>query len=432
MDKDKPMDTDNLSLERIKGIIHTQNGTDSQMEQNGNSVLDDNYSKEIYKYTDRGPYFLIAEKSDIDHIDLGLSLKRLPNTNLINIVKISHNKVRIQAKNYHAANQLIAHKSLYNLNEYKIYLPKQYVVTEGLIRNIPVKYSLKEIRDNITTNYDIEEIERLNTWDFKEQKKKPTENIKISFRANNIPEQIHIAYCPVKVLIYVQRPLFCRTCLSYEHTAKHCKTKTPLCNNCSEIQHDKNILCETKCKFCTRTAQPDTYHRSSSLKCPAYQIQFEIRKIMATKKVCFWEAKQELLQQNPQLATKKPPPQTLLFSQLFNKGPNEAIANDIQSKRSQTIDNTPTCPPNSRDPNSQSEYNQHTKFILTLLSMIQASINNGTDGEHILQQVNKSLYRYSEKNSLLDNQQQTTCKTPLNNTFHFNNGPSTSKPGTCQ
>lgn len=58
--------------------------------------------------------------------------------------------------------------------------------------------------------------------------------------------------------------------------------------------------------------------------------------------------------------------------------------------------------------------------------MVQASIANGSSGDHVLQQIGNSLFRYSEKNSLFENS--ITSSTPhINNTFHFNNTPSPKK-----
>lgn len=88
-----------------------------------------------------------------------------------------------------------------------------------------------------------------------------------------------------------------KTCLPYEHVAKHCKSKQTLCFNCSELKHDDQTRCETKCKICTRADPTNSDHRTSSYNCPAYKIQHEIKKIMAIKKICFWEAKAELIQQ---------------------------------------------------------------------------------------------------------------------------------------
>lgn len=426
MEKDKKMEIEDISIEDINEIIHNPTmqvkmTNDTRDTPNKDAPL----VTEIYKHTDHGPFYLIAEKKGIDHIDLGLSLKRIPNINLLNIVKIATNKVRIQARTYLAANKLIANKETFNLSEYNLYLPKQYVVTEGVIRNIHVKFTEDEIRENITTNYMIENVERLTTWDAKEKKSKPTTSVKISFRANNIPEQIHIAFCPVRVYIYVQRPLFCKTCLSYEHVAKYCKSKQPLCFNCSELKHDESTQCDTKCKICTRADPSNNDHRTSSYNCPAYKIQHEIKKIMAIKKICFWEAKAELIQQNPQPA-KKPAPQNLLYSQIFQERPDDtASINNSQAQISSTPSNSSTKNQQQLKRNAANN-DEHSRFILTLYNMVQASVANGSSGDHVLQQVSNSLLRYSEKNSLFENSI-TSSQSPINKTFHFNNPPSSKK-----
>lgn len=231
------MDINDLTEGQINEMIYTPAAN-----KGNSSKINENYppSTEIHKYTDRGPFYLIAERNKIDHIDLELTLKRIPNIDLINIVKISQNKVRIQAKNYHAANKLIAHKSLYNINDYKIYLPKNYVITSGFIQNIPTKFTNDEIKNNITSNYEFDDVERLTKWDPIEHKSIPTESIKINFRANNVPDRIHIAYCPVKVHLCVQRPLFCKN--TYHQNAKFYNNYAATAQNQTTKNNLKNVI----------------------------------------------------------------------------------------------------------------------------------------------------------------------------------------------
>lgn len=418
---DNDSNTDKLTPQQVIDAIHNPKSLEMEVETDGAIHPDksNEIKTEIYKSTDRGPYYVIVEQTDIDPIDLGLLLKRIPNINLCNLVKIAKNKVRIQAQNFSAANKLIAHQSLVGLTNYKVYLPKHYVVTAGVVRNIPAKYSVVEIKRNITSNFEIDEVERLNKWDNDQQKPIPSESIKITFRSTCVPDQIYIAYCPVKVDLYVQRPLFCKTCLSYGHLIKFCRSNTPLCGNCTQPKHDDKISCKPKCKFCPEPLNSE--HRTSSVNCPTFKFQYAIKRIMALKKNTFWEAKDELLKLNPP-AVKQQQIQDLSFSEILKYNSNTTS----HTGSSQTSQSVP--PDKLNNAKQQTTTDNHTKFIMTLANMIQASMSNGSNSEHVLHQVSNSLYNYADKNNLFTSSTERPAEL-THTTFNFNDRPTSSNKG---
>lgn len=396
--------------------INNQDHEQLQQSANKSSNLQ-NDKAEIYKYTDKGPFYVILENTDIDTIDIGIKLNKAKNIQVLSITKIGKDKARVHTKSYDSANKIMTQRAMLGLLDYKAYLPYNYVFSSGIIKNIPIKYSTFEIQQNICSNIQVETVERLTKWDTATRTANPSTTIKLVFRSPDIPEKIDLAYCPTKVELYVQRPLFCRKCLSYGHLSKRCKSKNTRCVNCADV-HDKNIDCVTKCKFCTVAYPKANKHRSSSPICPTYQFQLAVKKIMTIKRLTFNEAKEELLKQNPP-ATKQMP-QQFLFSQIVsgqNPSPSTSTIIHIPNHSTQTTSSNPlkevaapsvstqTSTAQELDPKSSNLNNdtdRNLQLILKLVNILQSSSNNGSNDTVVLKVLEQTLYRFTDENKLFN------------------------------
>lgn len=380
-----------------------RNGNPASADQgNGNPL-----STEIYKFTDKGPYAVIIEKQDIDPIHLGLKIKRIPNNQVISITKLGKHKVRVNTGSYYAANKLLTQTHFIGIADHKTYLPINYVTTTGFVKEIPVQYSEQEIYENITSNIPVLKVERMTYWDRENGIAKPSTNVKVNFRATVIPDRIFIAYNPVKVHLFIQRPTLCRKCLSYGHPMKYCKSKKNLCNNCAQTMHESDIPCEAQCAFCIVNVPNDCSHRTSSKDCPTFLYQKEIKKLMTIKRFTFHEAKKEYSKLNPPVTNSKyqlPLPHALSFSQVVtNKQlPTEMLPikthkNVQRSSQTQTdVIVKPSLPARTTSP----DFNNHLNFILKLVSLYQSSTANGTNNDILLNEIGNALNDYTLKNSL--------------------------------
>lgn len=419
MDSDSDFQNDSTTPltyldKQVKSIIHDENilPTSSHTSDSTRQQQENNDSKqqqtEIYKYTDKGPFYVIVEKQELDPIQLGIKLKRIPNHQIISIQRLGNNKARVHLNSYSAANKLITQTNFIGIPEYKVYLPLSFVTTTGVIRNIPSYYSEIEILQNITSTIPILGIERLTSWDFENKIAKPSTSIKISFRSTNIPDKVYIAFNPVKVELFIQRPLFCRKCLTYGHPVKYCKSKIPRCGNCSEPEHDTQNMCQTKCAFCTKIPSLPNNHRTSSNTCPKYKQQYEIKKTMIVKRISFKEAEAEVLKLNPP-AVKPTDLQTFLYSHILsNPIPTSSktqplhlqpkkLRSDSETQTQTDLPNVSSQPQNSKE---NKENNNHLKFILSLINLFQSSYENGSNSELILNQISHSLNEYADANKL--------------------------------
>lgn len=408
MDTDNESDPTDMTHEQIKKIIYDINQTsnsnyDKKIDQTSNiesekSNLNTDEITEIYKHTDKGPFHVIIEKEDIDPIEIGFKLTALKSNQVISVTKINKNKARVQTKTYDSANKLISRKAMSGLLEYKVYLPPNYVFSAGIIRNIPVKYSTDEIHRNITSNVRVETVERLTMWDNTTKTANPSTTVKLVFRSQMIPEKVYLAYNPIKVDLYIQRPLFCRNCLSYGHARSKCASKTSLCVNCSEKKHENGIACKTACKFCKVSNPNASDHRSSASICPTYQFQLSIKKIMTTKRLTFREAKEELLRQNPPAAKQNYPPLQYLFSQVLSNQHEPNTNNKIATTTFAT--QTPAKLTKTETSNKNDEV--YLQLILKLVNILQSSSNNGSNDSVVLRVLQQTLYRYTEEKQLFN------------------------------
>lgn len=394
--------------------------TDKLAQQKENDHNLNQQHTEIYRYTDRGPFFVIVEKDDLDPIQLGIKLKRLMGNQILSITRLGEKKARVHTNSYSTANKLLMHGSLFGITDYKVHLPLSFVTSTGIVRKIPTHYQDKEILENITSDTPVLGVERITTWDVQNKMSKPSTSLKVFFRATTIPDRIFIAYNPVKVDLFIQRPLFCRRCLNYGHTVKHCNPKNiALCGNCAMPIHDAEIDCQMKCAICSKNPEKNNKHRTSSSDCPTYKYQYEIKKMMTIKRISFKEAELELRKLNPPVS--KPNLQQFLYSQVasssFQNNPTH-----ISQKSNLETQTTAEKPVNTETQMSNSseslENGKHLKFILSLINLFQSSVSNGTKEELLLKQIGDSLNEYT-----VDNKLYTDTDMGTDTTEHENDDP---------
>lgn len=181
------------------------------------------------------------------------------------------------------------------------YIPNQYVKAVGIVRGIPTDLSKEEIMEYMISPVGVEKVERMNYWNKDEQISKPGTSLKITFRSTQIPNEIKIFYVIKKVEWFVPKPIVCKICLKYGHTANVCKSKnTTLCNNCTAETHaidEPNCqkscehclkLCLIKCKYCPEN---ENRHRTADFNCPEMKKQTQIKENMIKNKMSYIEAK---------------------------------------------------------------------------------------------------------------------------------------------
>ena len=94
----------------------------------------------------------------------------------------------------------------------------------------------------------------------------------VTFEGTELPDTIRIpGERPTRVYKYYSRPMLCRSCLGYGHTAKYCKKNIVVCARCAIIGHTRdNCNKDPRCYKCGGSHQ--TGHKS----CPEQRYQQEI------------------------------------------------------------------------------------------------------------------------------------------------------------
>lgn len=333
------------------------------------SVSKDNTTskRELYKPSDKQPFYVNVhdKQGDIDPFDLGMKLKQFKIEKIDSIKKISINKVRVTLNDWKNANKMIKLNDFAAMEKYELFIPSSYVLTEGIVRNIPTYLSIDEIRQNIKSSAVVTDVYRLNYWNFTSKQSLPSTTVKITFRSSKVPDEVYIYYVATKVATFIPKPLFCQNCLSYGHFKKYCKVTYSLCKTCTGVTHDENISCEKKCKQCPL---PDNKsHQSYDKSCPEFKRQFKIKETMTVNKITFNEAKLKIQRENPTPAesnqTLKKSFVDILKKNTIQSGP---VASDINPGQS-TIKDTPV--PDPRD-----------VFITQITNIIRRIISNQADG----------------------------------------------------
>lgn len=251
---------------------------------------------EIFKHTDKGPYNIIIEKTNIQIYEVAIKINKLKLKNLIDITKISRNKVRVSFKDFSNANKLLRQSSLADFEEFKIYIPESFVTIYGIIRNIPIYIKEEEINKNLSSTIPIVGLERLNWWDRVNNMAKPSETIKIKFRSHTIPNDVMLYGVHNRVQLFIPRPTICFKCLNFGHIQKFCKNDLSLCKICTKPIHDDAINCEIKCNHCKD--KESVPHKTADKECPEFLFQVEIKKVMILKQLSFNEAKNSIIKKN--------------------------------------------------------------------------------------------------------------------------------------
>lgn len=100
-----------------------------------------------------------------------------------------------------------------------------------------------------------------------------------------------------RVYEYLPKPMVCKICIEYGHTAKYCKETSPTCRKCGIVGHsqDRCISETTICHHCRDE------HPTATRKCPIFRFEEEIIKIQYKDKTTRSQAKTKLLKDNPSL-----------------------------------------------------------------------------------------------------------------------------------
>lgn len=253
-----------------------------------------------YSEKDNGPFIVYIETSKKSNNTIGkfshLKLAReIFDLNLSDVKGVKNkglNRVAVEFVSFRAANQFLQNKKLKDKG-YEVFVPFNFVTCKAIVREVDMDLSEDDLKNYFTAPVEIISIKRMNRKTFKNDKPEyvPTGTCLFTFRGTIIPKEVYYCGMGMRVSIYVPPVTQCFSCLLYGHTKKNCKSK-PKCFNCAGNEHEeqdenglvKNFSCESKCHFCKGN------HRSNNKKCPEYERQLNIKKLMAFENLTYHDA----------------------------------------------------------------------------------------------------------------------------------------------
>lgn len=287
----------------LKGKAVAESKTQSKLQ----SVKSDKFN---YSSADPAPYVVYVEntnnstKGTLNAIKVGsiiLKEHRDLDNKINTIISIGRNRIKVEFSNYLAANSLI-NSPVLNLHSLEAFIPKFLLFRKGIIKYIAKDLTDDYIKANIKPfdrcKFCVDEVTRI--------KRKPSENeitrfhlppdtlvdtqsVIVSFRCSVIPKFILINKVRCEVTPYVQRVLLCFRCYRYGHMGKQCKS-SPRCIRCAGDHAEQSCkLNRVQCIHCQGN------HLANQLKlCPEFVRQKEIKSVMSTENISFYEANKKI------------------------------------------------------------------------------------------------------------------------------------------
>lgn len=215
--------------------------------------------------------------------------KQLKVPNIVEIKSIGRNRIKVELRTLHDANNLVKHPNLISEN-LKAYIPNHLLETKGIIRGVDTQYDPEYLSENIECQSKVLNIKRLHRRVESDGKVefKPKQMILVTFEGNILPNQVAVNRVFFAVEQFIGRVTQCFKCLKFGHISKQCKSSRTICINCGSDKFE-NHNCEAKDKFCIHCEISG--HVSVDKSCPFYENQKKIKNIMINQKTSFREAK---------------------------------------------------------------------------------------------------------------------------------------------
>lgn len=233
----------------------------------------------VYGKNDQGPFFVIVkhEENDKKMTDLqaGRIMVSLNIKGVKSVDRVNPYTAKVNFNNYHEANSLLMNANL-KMKQIKAYVPTNILTKKGVIHDISLENTIADIKMNISCRSPIVDIQRMTQRNKHYEQSKPdskenprfidTERIIVTFRAQELPQEVQIFYAKRKVDLYRPRVKFCNQCQSYGHvnTEKFPCKNQKACEKCGETHENEEEKCSERCKFCKDK------HRPSFWKCPKH------------------------------------------------------------------------------------------------------------------------------------------------------------------
>lgn len=253
-----------------------------------------------YEITDSGPYVVHVSRVEPD-LTSGATLRPIKFGQFLfrnkiddicqdGVKQVGRNKISIQFKSVSGANNFLNNPVLKNC-KYEAIIPTYNVTRMGLVRGVPVDWSMDEFIESLQIHGGIYVLKarRLNrktksndgtiVWE-------PTQTVVLTFRGQQLPTRVFSFYSSLTVETYQFPTIQCMACLRFGHIKAQCRSQ-PRCYRCTQSHTGDSCNVqehEATCLYCS------AHHFSTSRQCPEQERQKTIKMIMSRDGISYQEA----------------------------------------------------------------------------------------------------------------------------------------------
>lgn len=257
----------------------------------------DKNEAQFYSNNHVGDIIVLVDTSKVDNdkkmkngLYLYEKIRDLKCYGIKNIKAVGYTLYKIFFDSIGAANSFVRNEKLSERN-LRAFIPKSFVESYGVIRDVPLYLSDDDILANIKSEIKVTYVRRfkrkLRGDNSNELTLAPTYSVKIGFAGNLIPNEVVINFTILKVDMFYPHVRQCHNCGRLGHTRNACKSKKR-CLSCGKDGQCDGACGTIKCLLCGG----EDHRANEKNKCSKWLRETEINKIMTAKKM----SKREVLE----------------------------------------------------------------------------------------------------------------------------------------
>lgn len=252
----------------------------------------------LYRSEDKGPYIVHifrieadpAAGTSIRAIKFGQFLYQHGIKNIAQggVRNIGRNRIEVEFKSPEDANNFVTHSALQPA-KYGAMIPSYHVTRMGLVRDVPVEWSMTELVDCIEVPSGFGQIikaRRLKRKGLDGHPSVPTPVVVLTFSGQALPERVYCFNSSLPVETYQLPTIQCNNCWRYGHVHRQCRSRTR-CRKCGD-SHTGDVCQlpenEAICVHCSGN------HAADNKDCPELGRQKCIKIIMSQENVPYSQA----------------------------------------------------------------------------------------------------------------------------------------------
>lgn len=339
--------------------------------------------KLLYSDSDEAP-FLVHVTRSVGDISSGTVLSpikfghflfsnKIKNIIADGVKRVGRNRISVEFKSGCDANSFLSNPALSHA-KYSASIPSYTCSRMGIVRGVPVEWSLEDIVNSIRVPSGFGSITRARRLNKKSHSEEnsisyiPTQSVVLTFKAQKLPSHVYCFYTSLPVEPYILPSIQCQKCCRFGHIASQCRSK-PRCFVCAQSHEgDSCSNISPSCLFCSGS------HTAKDPICPEHSRQKSIKIVMSQENISYFEASARFPSVRRSFADslKSAVPSSQQYEPIINSG-HHTFSNapsSISHRKTVFIPRHPYAPASSHP------YDKQAHFLLTQTP--SSSLPNGS------------------------------------------------------